>query len=34
MQKQFDFDLTDPGTIWFWLLLPISVFVWIFDEFF
>lgn len=32
MEKGFwDFDLTDPGTFWFWVLLPISIFVWLFD---
>jgi hypothetical protein len=28
-----DFDLTDPGTLWFWVFLPISIFVWLFDQF-
>jgi hypothetical protein len=34
MEKGFlDFDLTDPGTLWFWVFLPISIFVWLFDQF-
>jgi hypothetical protein len=34
MKNIWDFDLTDPGTVWFWVLLPISVFVWAFEELF
>jgi hypothetical protein len=34
MEKDFfDFDLSDPGTLWFWVLLPISIIVWIIDLF-
>lgn len=32
MEKGFlDFDLTDPGTLWFWVFL--RIFVWLFDQF-
>ena len=32
MEKGFlDFDLTDPGTLWFWVFL--RIFVWLFRQF-
>jgi len=34
MKGIWDFDLTDPGTVWFWVLLPISVFVLLWDVLF
>jgi hypothetical protein len=34
MDKGFwDFNLSDPGTLWFWVFLPISIFVWLFKQF-